>query len=195
MCRNDSGARRHDDVGSVAQPVAPATHRLDDEYAVDDALRRTRVIDDRRIHLEHRDSADLSRSENALTAEIVVPLDHNVRPEFARVRSHAGRAKKPQAAEAKRRTQREPLRVSPGDGTSLARRYQNAHLVPKLRESFCDGRHVHRAAVCGGHRLVDGRVENSQCRLTSSAKNGPDRSRPKRVTSSMITRVMARNTR
>ena len=61
---NDLRAGRHDQICLPALPVAPAAHRLDDERAVDEPLQRAWMIDDRRIHLEHGQRADLlSRRE------------------------------------------------------------------------------------------------------------------------------------
>ena len=86
---NDSGARRHDEVGRAALPVAPPAERLHDQHAIEPLLGRARMVDDRRIHFEHGQGADLARSEKAFAAEVVVALDDDIGPNRASRRDTA----------------------------------------------------------------------------------------------------------
>ena len=125
-----------------------------------DPLQRSRMIDDRRIHFENGERADFPRSENPFAAEVVITLDDDIGPNL---RAHDGditRAKQPKPPVAERRRQRKPLRVAGRESAAVARRHEHVNVVPQCRESFGNGRHVHRSAMCGRHRLIDGRVQN-----------------------------------
>ena len=76
--RQDGARRRHDEVGLAALPVAPAPHRLDQQQAVETPFRRSGVVDDRRVHLEHRERLPTARGQHAFAAEVVVPLHDDV---------------------------------------------------------------------------------------------------------------------
>ena len=156
MCRDNFGAGRHDHIGLPALPVAPTAHRFDDERAVDHSLPRSRMIDDRCIYLEYGERAHFSGGENPFPAEVVVALDDDIWLELPRVRRDLARAKQPESPVAKRRRQPKPLCLTGRKVAAIARRHEDVHIVPQSGEPFGDGRHVHRSAMSGRHRLVDG---------------------------------------
>src|SRR5688500_6713609 len=73
----------HDHIGLTALPVSPAPHWFEDERAVEDPLRRTRMIDDWSVHLEYHERANPFRGENPFAAEVVIALDDDVWPELS----------------------------------------------------------------------------------------------------------------
>ena len=66
---------------SAALPVAPSPERLDEQRAIEPLLRRTGIVDHRRVHLEHRHRTDGTRRTQTLSAEVVVALDDDIRPQ------------------------------------------------------------------------------------------------------------------
>ena len=109
---------------------------------------------------------------------------------------------------ARRRIQRSSARPNGGrhrDASAPARPASappgcvgDVHLVPERREALRDRLHVDRAAERAGHRLVERDVQKftalpadlhaTRRVFRSSAKNGPDRTRPNSTTSSFMTR-------
>ena len=202
------GARRHDEIGARADALAPPAHRFDDERAIETRLGRTGMIDDRRVHFEHRPGADRGRRHHAFAAEVVVALDDDRRLQRGdEVPDRAG-AHPAQLLGAKRRRHRNPADgIGRGRGRKrpVTRRDEHVDLVPQGREPLGHRRHVDRSAGRAGHGLVDGAVENPHGSgnghgsgldgleprwpglvFSSNAKNGPDVMRPKSSRSSFI---------
>ena len=161
--RKNRGARRDDEVGASADALAPPAHGLDDERAVDARLGRPRVIDDRRVDLEHRPGAGRGRRHHAFAAEVVVALHHDRRLE--RWRRCAGPRRCASTAAASRQTAAPSESSAPGSTRGrrkrpVARRHEHVDFVPEGREPLGHRGDVHRPAGRAGHGLVDGAVEN-----------------------------------
>ena len=77
--RQNRSARRDDEVGALADAFPPASHRFDEEGAIDERLLRAGIVDDRRIHFENGSSARRGSSEDGLTAKVVVTLHDDLR--------------------------------------------------------------------------------------------------------------------
>ena len=109
------------------------------------------MIDDRRIHFENDERADVPGRKNPFPAEIVITLDDDVGLELTRERRDVACAEQPESPVAKRRRQRKPLRAAGRKCAAIARRHENVNIVPQCGEAFGDGRHVHRTAMSGRH--------------------------------------------
>src|SRR5206468_1387355 len=94
--RQNRVAWRHDEIGLRTDPLTPSAHRLDDQRAIEQALRRSLVIDHGSIHFQHRQRANPCSGANAFAAEIVVALDDHVRLEALRDRSDGTGVRPPQ---------------------------------------------------------------------------------------------------
>ncbi len=70
--------------------------------AIQQALQRARIVDDGGIDFEHGERADALRGHDALAAEVVVALDHNIRRKGTGAGEHRWRAKQAEPAIAKR---------------------------------------------------------------------------------------------
>ncbi len=87
--RQNRGARRDDEVGALADAFPPASHRFDEERAIDERLLRAGIIDDRRIHFENGSGARRRGGEDALAAKVVVALHDDLRLQLATIRRTA----------------------------------------------------------------------------------------------------------
>ena len=189
--RKDGRRRRDDQVGRRAQAVAPALHRTDEQGAVQPRLRGAGVVDDRRVHFEHGPRAEPPRVQDRFAAEVVVPLHHEIRAEAVGDPSHRRAARPAQLRRPERRRHRDPVHVVRGR-RSGARRHQHVDLVAERGEPFRDRGDVDRSSLRARDDLVQRGVQDPHC-LTSSAKNGPERIRPKSSRSSFMSAESARS--
>ena len=175
--RQNVGLRRDEEISVPALPIAPAPHRLHQQRPVEPALGRAGVVDDRCVDLQHRERPGRPRGDDALAAEVVVPLDHHVGPDPLGQRPYPPRQQPAQAPRAQRRRQVDPsgavVRKRPG-----AAGHQHVNLVPERGQT---GRHrgdVHRAADLAGHALVRGGVQNPHATAspTTSSRSRSTRS-------------------
>ena len=139
---NDARLGRDDQIGGAALPLAPAAQRLHDEGAIDPLLRRSRIVDDRRIDLEDRERADPARGENAFAAEVVVALDDDIGLESARGRAPFVRAAN---AAGDRRTAAASRTSAPScrHRAVVSRRHEHVHIMSEFREPLCNSRHMY----------------------------------------------------
>ena len=165
--RQDRAIGRDDQIRGAALPFAPAPHRLGDEQAIHGALGRARIVDDRGVHFEDGARADRAGGEQALAAEVVVPLDHDVRAQRRGDGAQASPPQQPQVGRAERRADIVPRR------RSCKRRRErlpttiggagadgDVDLVAEGGEPFGDRLDMRRAAEGARHDLIDGGVED-----------------------------------
>ncbi len=159
--RKNPRARRDDQVGRTHLAVAPASHRLHDQRAIEQRLRRSVVVHDRRVDFQDVSRADGSRGQHALAAEVVVALDHHIGPYLARDAPDASRGQQPQLRAAGRRAD-----VVPVDGplgpAAVPSCSQGMDVVAQRREPLGHRLHVDGAAQGARHGLVDGAVEDAK---------------------------------
>ena len=151
-------------VGGAALPVAPAPHRLDEQQAIEPLFRRSLVIDDGRVDLEHHRAA-APRREHALTAEVVIPLHDDVRREAI---SRDGAATQRAASRAGRRGKAchvTGCRARPESQT--ARRRSDMHVMA-AGQPFGDRPYVIEPPVGAGNRLIGREVQDSRITIERS---------------------------
>ncbi len=138
-----SAAQPHRASGASARRAAPGRARR---------FARSRIVDHRRVHLEHRGHAERGRAaQNAFAAEVVVPLDDDVGADASRASAvTAPRAHPPQLGAAERR------RASRASAPSRrpARRRPASPRAPRgpAARVHRDRLHVHRPAERAGER-------------------------------------------
>ena len=147
--RQNRGARRHDEIGTRAETFPPSPHRFHEQRPVEQRLARSGVVDDRRIDLQHADRSRRPRRDDPFAAEIVVPLDHRIRPDLACDPRDFPRARPPELPRPQRRSHRNPVHAI-GRERAVARAGEDVHVVSERRESRRDRLDMHGAPVVPG---------------------------------------------
>ena len=137
-----------------------------EEHAIDQCLSRALVIDNRRIDLEHRRRIDGARREDALAAEVVIALDHDIRPHADGEGSDRARAQQTKLRTIGWCADRVPVDPRIEMPGLAARRHVN--LVAERRETLGDRLHVDRASERSRHDLVGGHIEHPHYRASST---------------------------
>jgi len=150
--RQDCRTRGHDHIGLCAQVLAPTTHRLEDQRAIEQLLAGPGVINDRGIHLEYCQRPHLGGGPNTFAAEVVVALDDDIRLEVPRQGSDRSGIGPSQLLSSCRRRERDPANVSVVDRTR--RCDENVNFVPEARQSFRNRNDVNGSARGAGDALV-----------------------------------------
>ena len=153
--RQNVGGRRDEQRRQPADSITPSPHRLHEERAIHALFCRARKVNHRRVDFEHGRHARVCCREHAFTAEVVVTLDDDVGPAFARQCAQPSTPHPAKLGPIEWRPHRMPVRAPCGPGA--AGLHRDVDLVPSSCESFCHCLHVDRSAKGSGHGLIQRR--------------------------------------